>query len=103
MQQGEVDMHPWTSAMAALFIDPMKLSQGSLLGVSNSGAHTYSGTYRRTDSCQPTTTQVFVWSRVIPEQQLMLNLLQATSITLARQHLMLTGKSMETLIAAQYL
>ena len=42
------------AAMAALFIDPSRLTQGSLLGVSSSGEHTYSGTYTRTDSSLPT-------------------------------------------------
>ncbi|KAL3130386.1 hypothetical protein ABBQ38_008211 [Trebouxia sp. C0009 RCD-2024] len=46
---------PWSPAMAPLFIDPSKLNQGGLLGLSSSGAnrHTYSGTYIRTDGCQP--------------------------------------------------
>ena len=39
--------------MAALFIDPSRLVQGGLLGVSSSEGHTYAGTYRRTDSSQP--------------------------------------------------
>ena len=46
--------------MAALFIDPSRLSQGSLLGVSSSDAHTYSGTYRRTDSSHPTQVSLYV-------------------------------------------
>lgn len=53
IQHGEVDFLPWTLAMAALFIDPSRLIQGGLVGVSNSGVHTYSGTYRQTDSSQP--------------------------------------------------
>ncbi|DBB08942.1 TPA: hypothetical protein ACH3X3_007578 [Trebouxia sp. C0006] len=47
---------PWTLSMAPLFIDPMKLMRGTPLGVTSSGAKTYSGTYEWTDNSQPMQT-----------------------------------------------
>ncbi|KAL3130403.1 hypothetical protein ABBQ38_008227 [Trebouxia sp. C0009 RCD-2024] len=52
-QLREAKLLPWSPAMAPLFLDPSKLNQGSLLGLSSRGAHTYSGSYRRTDSSLP--------------------------------------------------
>ena len=53
VQADRAKLLPWSPAMAALFIDPSRLTQSSLLGISSSGRHTYSGTYRRTDSSLP--------------------------------------------------
>ena len=50
---------PWTLSMAPLFIDPMKLMRGTPLGVTSSGAKTYSGTYEWTDNSQPIQVSAF--------------------------------------------
>ena len=62
MQTAGARLLPWSPAMAALFIDPTELAQGSLLGGSR---NTFLGTYTQDMGGVSHSMQVSMWSHAI--------------------------------------